>query len=137
VKICLGRQYRFFASHRLNSPFLSEEENRKIYGKCNYPKGHGHTYKVTILVTGEVNPKTGMILPMEELDRVVEKVLKTLQYRFLETIPYFEKLPSTGERISKYLWENLKPLLPPGILLSEVLVEETKNNRFAIRERER
>uniref|UniRef100_A0A8C5TCA1 6-pyruvoyltetrahydropterin synthase n=1 Tax=Malurus cyaneus samueli TaxID=2593467 RepID=A0A8C5TCA1_9PASS len=35
----------FSACHRLHSKSLSEEENRKIFGKCNNPNGHGHNYK--------------------------------------------------------------------------------------------
>ena len=40
----LTRRYRFSASHRLDTPALSVEQNRKLYGKCNNPYGHGHDY---------------------------------------------------------------------------------------------
>jgi len=44
----LTSRYRFSASHRLDTPALSPEENRKLYGKCNYPHGHGHDYVLEI-----------------------------------------------------------------------------------------
>ena len=48
------RKYGFAASHRLHSPTLSEEENRRTYGKCNNPHGHGHNYEIEITVRGDV-----------------------------------------------------------------------------------
>ncbi len=39
-----GRNYRFSAAHRLDSPQLSPDENVALYGKCNNVKGHGHDY---------------------------------------------------------------------------------------------
>ena len=61
MKLSLTRRYRFAASHRLHSPQLSEEENQRVYGKCNNPYGHGHNYVVEVTVTGPVDPATGMI----------------------------------------------------------------------------
>ena len=48
LKVELGRRYRFAASHRLHSEKLSDEENCRIYGKCNNPYGHGHNYVVEV-----------------------------------------------------------------------------------------
>ena len=56
VKIELGRRYRFAASHRLHNPSLSEEENYRLYGKCNNPYGHGHNYVLEILISGKSIP---------------------------------------------------------------------------------
>jgi 6-pyruvoyltetrahydropterin/6-carboxytetrahydropterin synthase len=57
-----GRRYTLSASHRLHSDSLSEEENRTTYGKCNNPYGHGHNYIVEVVVGGEVDNETGMVL---------------------------------------------------------------------------
>lgn len=43
--VYLSRIETFSAAHRLHSPSLSDEENEKLYGKCNNPNGHGHNYK--------------------------------------------------------------------------------------------
>src|SRR6202030_1851272 len=59
IKVELGRRYRFAAAHRLHSPALSDEENVRLYGKCNNPLGHGHNYMVEICVSGDVDPATG------------------------------------------------------------------------------
>src|SRR5438132_14129333 len=67
LKIELGRRYRFSASHRLHTSQLSEEENCRVFGKCNNPHGHGHNYVVEISVSGEVDPATGMIAKLDDL----------------------------------------------------------------------
>ncbi|XP_043912227.1 6-pyruvoyl tetrahydrobiopterin synthase isoform X2 [Protopterus annectens] len=57
----------FSACHRLHSKTLSEEENKKIFGKCNNPNGHGHNYKVEVTVYGEIHPVTGMVINITDL----------------------------------------------------------------------
>jgi 6-pyruvoyltetrahydropterin/6-carboxytetrahydropterin synthase len=41
----LTRVESFSAAHRLHSPQLTDEENARVYDKCNNPNGHGHNYK--------------------------------------------------------------------------------------------
>ncbi|HKW86875.1 MAG TPA: 6-carboxytetrahydropterin synthase, partial [Nitrospiraceae bacterium] len=65
------RRYRFAASHRLHSERLSDEENWKVFGKCNNPHGHGHNYVVLVTVKGTIDPQTGRAADIEELDRIV------------------------------------------------------------------
>ena len=48
----LTRRYRFAASHRLDVPAFSAEENRRLFGKCNNPYGHGHDYVLDVTVEG-------------------------------------------------------------------------------------
>ncbi|XP_060124543.1 6-pyruvoyl tetrahydrobiopterin synthase isoform X2 [Zootoca vivipara] len=49
----VSRCVSFSASHRLHSNLLSDEENKKLFGKCNNANGHGHNYKVEVTVRGE------------------------------------------------------------------------------------
>lgn len=46
----LRQQFDFAAAHRLHTPELSDEENRRVFGKCNNPSGHGHNYRVETAV---------------------------------------------------------------------------------------
>src|SRR5436190_9797986 len=73
LKIELGRRYRFSASHRLHSPHLSAEENCRVFGKCNNPYGHGHNYVLEVSMSGDVDPATGMIANLADLDAFVER----------------------------------------------------------------
>jgi 6-pyruvoyltetrahydropterin/6-carboxytetrahydropterin synthase len=71
MKAYLGRRYKFSASHRLFCASLSEAENQRVYGKCANPHGHGHNYTVEVMVGGELNPVTGMVCDLTELDGTV------------------------------------------------------------------
>jgi 6-pyruvoyltetrahydropterin/6-carboxytetrahydropterin synthase len=130
LKIELGRRYRFAASHRLHSARLSEEENQRVYGKCNNPHGHGHNYVVEISVSGAVDPATGMIANLADLDSFVEReVLEPFDHRSLnEEVPAFRDKVPTTENLCVEIFRRLKPL--SAAKLERVRVEETNNNSF-------
>jgi 6-pyruvoyltetrahydropterin/6-carboxytetrahydropterin synthase len=129
-KIALGRRYKFAASHRLHSEQLSEEENYRVFGKCNNPYGHGHNYVVEVSVSGTIDPATGMIVNLTDLDQFVEReVIEAFDHRSLnEEVPAFrEKVPTT-ENVCIEIFQRLKCF--PKAKLERVRVEETSNNAF-------
>jgi 6-pyruvoyltetrahydropterin/6-carboxytetrahydropterin synthase len=130
LKIELGRRYRFSASHRLHSRKLSEEENRRVYGKCNNPYGHGHNYVVEVKVSGTVDPATGMIANLADLDTFVEReVIEPFDHKSLnEDVAAFRENVPTTENICKEIYQRLKDF--PKARLERVRVEETGNNTF-------
>ena len=73
MKAHLTRRYLFSASHRLHSAEMSAEENLATYGKCNNPHGHGHNYTLEVTVSGPVDPATGMVCNLVDLDGFVER----------------------------------------------------------------
>jgi 6-pyruvoyltetrahydropterin/6-carboxytetrahydropterin synthase len=130
VKIELGRRYCFAASHRLHSKKLSAEENSRVYGKCNNPYGHGHNYVVEIGVSGPVDPATGMIANLADLDGFVEReVIEAFDHRSLneEVAAFRDKVPTT-ENVCIEIYERLKQF--PKAKLERVRIEETANNSF-------
>lgn len=130
LKLELGRRYKFAASHRLHSTKLSDEENCRVYGKCNNPYGHGHNYVVEVSVSGAVNPATGMIVNLTDLDGYVEReVLTAFDHKSLnEEVQVFrEKVPTT-ENLCIEIYQRLKHF--PLAKLERVRVEETSNNAF-------
>lgn len=130
LHIELGRRYRFSASHRLHNPQMSEEENCRVYGKCNNPFGHGHNYTVEIRVSGKVDPATGMISNLADLDAFVnEHVIEPFDHRSLnEEVPAFEKAVPTTEILCIEIFKRLESF--PRAELEAVLVEETGKNSF-------
>ena len=130
VKIELGRRYHFAASHRLHSPALSEEENCRIYGKCNNPFGHGHNYVVEVLVSGEIDPATGMIANLADLDDFVEReILGPFDHKSLnEDVAAFDAAVPTTENLCIEIFRRLKTF--PNAKLERVRVQETSNNSF-------
>ena len=130
LKIELGRRYRFAASHRLHAPQLSEEENCRVFGKCNNPYGHGHNYVVEISVSGEVDPATGMIANLADLDSFVERqVLEEFDHRSLnEDVPAFVGKVPTTENLCIEIYRRLKNFAHAR--LERVRIQETGNNSF-------
>ena len=124
----ITRKESFCASHRLHNPKLSDEENRSIFGKCNNENGHGHNYTIKITVCGTVDPNTGMVMNLTDLNKHMHSVLDPLDHKNLDVdIPYFVDVCSTAENISVYIWNRLSKLLPEGSLF-EVKVKETGKN---------
>jgi 6-pyruvoyltetrahydropterin/6-carboxytetrahydropterin synthase len=126
----LGRRYHFAASHRLHSAKLSEEENSRIYGKCNNPYGHGHNYTVEVRMSGAIDPATGMIANLAELDAFVnENIIEPFDHRSLqdEVAAFREAVPTT-ENLCIEIFQRLKSF--PNARLETVRVEETSNNSF-------
>jgi 6-pyruvoyltetrahydropterin/6-carboxytetrahydropterin synthase len=130
LKIELGRRYRFSSSHRLHSPHLTEEENYRVFGKCNNPYGHGHNYVLEVNLSGEVDPATGMIANLADLDAFVERqVLGEFDYKSLnEDVPAFGSKVPTTENLCIEIFQRLKTF--PNAKLERIRVQETGNNSF-------
>ena len=107
--VYLTRRAEFSASHYYHNPQMTPEENRRIFGKCNNPHGHGHNYTLEVTVSGEVDAKTGMVVDLKELKKLLEtEVLGVLDHRFLnKELPVFaHKIPTT-ENIAIEIWNLL------------------------------
>jgi 6-pyruvoyltetrahydropterin/6-carboxytetrahydropterin synthase len=130
MKAHLTRRYRFSASHRLHSPEMSAEENRATYGKCNNPHGHGHNYTVEVTVSGPVDPSTGMVCNLVDLDGFVEReVLSRYNIANLNTLQEFAETVPTTENLSIEIFEILQRGFNKAHL-ERVKLEETTMNSF-------
>jgi 6-pyruvoyltetrahydropterin/6-carboxytetrahydropterin synthase len=130
LTVVFGRRYRFAASHRLHSAELSDEENCRVFGKCNNPYGHGHNYMVEISVSGTVDPATGMIVNLTDLDSFVQsEVIEAFDHKSLnEDVEAFRVIVPTTENLCKEIYQRLKHF--PLAKLERVRIEETSNNAF-------
>ena len=130
MKVSLSKVYQFSAAHRLNSDALNAQRNVDIYEKCNNLNGHGHDYTLEVTLSGNPDPKTGMILPLPEFDKAVEKVLAQLDHKHINLeVDFFKKNISTAEIIIQYLWDEIEKVIP-GDLLYHLKLWETYNNYF-------
>lgn len=127
--------YEFAASHRLHSPHLSEEENQELFGKCNYPSGHGHNYVFEVTVAGPVEARSGRVMDGAELDALVEsEIVERYDHRHLNyDIPEFAGQIPSAEIITKVIWERLQDKIPAPARLHRVVVRETARNFFEYR----
>jgi len=130
VRVELGRRYRFAASHRLYTEAFSEEENTRVFGKCANPYGHGHNYVLEVSVSGDVDPATGMIANLVDLDSFVEReVIEPFDHHSLnEDVAAFRAVVPTTENLCIEIFKRLKNF--PKAKLERVRVQETTNNSF-------
>jgi 6-pyruvoyltetrahydropterin/6-carboxytetrahydropterin synthase len=129
----LTRRYRFSASHRLDTPALTAEENRKLYGKCNNPYGHGHDYVLDVTVEG-LPDESGQVVGRDALDALVgERILTLFDHHNLNTdiaelagmVPTTESLAVTIEKVLMAGW-------PLPARLDRVRISETDRNMFEL-----
>jgi 6-pyruvoyltetrahydropterin/6-carboxytetrahydropterin synthase len=121
MTVVLERIYRFSAAHLYRRPEWSEEENRRRFGRCSWPPGHGHNYRLTVRVAGEPEPATGFVIGLPELDRwVAERVLDRVDHRHLnEALEEFGpggRVPSS-ENLVLWMRARLSEGLPEGCRL--------------------
>ncbi len=130
MKAHLTRRYMFSASHRLHSPEMSESENRATYGKCNNPYGHGHNYALEVTVSGPVDPATGMVCNLVDLDSFVEQeILQRFDHENLNTVGDFAATVPTTENLCLRIFEIVQRGFRPAHL-EKVRLEETMMNSF-------
>jgi 6-pyruvoyltetrahydropterin/6-carboxytetrahydropterin synthase len=135
--VYLTRRYRFSAAHRLHNDALSADENRRLYGKCDNPFGHGHNYVLDVTMAGEVDQATGMVFDLAVLDSTVAKeVLERFDLTNLnmDTEEFRANIPTT-ENVCVAIYELLHAKLKgsgrwPSARLQRVRLEETNSNFF-------
>jgi 6-pyruvoyltetrahydropterin/6-carboxytetrahydropterin synthase len=129
----LTSRYRFSASHRLDTPAMSPEENRRLYGKCNNPHGHGHDYVLEITVDGPVG-QDGQVVNRAAFDALVrERVLARLDHRNLNAdIPELAGSVTTTENLATMVQRALADGWTLSARLARVRISETARNTFEL-----
>ena len=132
LMVLLTRCYEFSAAHRLHSVYLSDEANLELFGKCNSPYGHGHNYHLEVTLQGEVDARTGLLVDLAQLDRIVhEEVVSRYDHRNLNAdLPEYREMNPSSENVVKVIWRRLERRLL-GPTLYKISLKETDRNVFA------
>ena len=127
--VTVTRRLHFNAAHRVHNPALSDEENSRLFGKCNNPNWHGHNYILDVSVRGPIDSKTGYVFDLGALKRLVtERVLDRVDHRNLNLdVDFMQGVIPTSENIIVAIWRELAPAIERGKLVRLVLWE-TPNN---------
>ena len=129
MKAHLSRRYHFSASHRLHSDTYDAEKNREVFGKCNNPHGHGHNYAVQVTVSGQIDPVTGMVCNLADLDGFARKnLVERFDHMNLNTLDCFENSVTTTENLTIEIYRIFKEFTAAHV--ERIHVEETSNNSF-------
>ena len=110
MKVELRKTFQFEAAHLL--PHLPKTH------KCR--RLHGHSFRFDVIVEGEVDPAKGYLIDYGDIKRACAPIVKRLDHYYLNEIPGLSN--PTSETIAKWLWEQLKPVLPA---LSAIVIHET------------
>lgn len=104
-KVFISKKFEFSASHRYWREEWSEQENERHFGMCTSPYGHGHNYELHVTISGDIDPKTGMIINLTDLKKYVNLVLEKFDHKFLNLdTPYFKDEIPTTENIAMVLY---------------------------------
>ena len=129
----LTRRYRFSAAHILCHESLTPEQNRRVFGKCANPGGHGHNYGLEVTVAGPVDERTGELMNRERLDGIVEdRVLRRFGHRMLNDDELFRDRVPTAENIADAIFARLEGAIAQAgsVRLRRVRLLETRKNAF-------
>lgn len=123
------RRETFSSAHRLYNPNLSDEENDRLFGKCNNPNGHGHNYVLEVVVAGKPDKQTGYVIDLKKLKTIIrENVISKIDHKHLNhDVDFMKGVIPTAENIAVKIWEQLVDKIPSGKLYS-VKIYETENN---------
>jgi 6-pyruvoyltetrahydropterin/6-carboxytetrahydropterin synthase len=128
-RIAVYRKEHFNAAHRLHSNALSDAENARVFGKCNYPNYHGHNYELIVKITGEVDETTGYVIDLKILsDLVKTHIIERFDHKNLnlDTVE-FKQLNPTAENIAMIIYGILKQQLDNRYDLKITLYETERN----------
>lgn len=102
------RREEFSSAHRLHSPELSAEENRRVYGPCN--DLHGHNYAVEVFVRGKVSARTGMVMNLTDLMAIVrERLIAEVDHKDLGSdVAFLRGTISTAENLAVAFWNRIE-----------------------------
>ncbi len=129
MKVTVSRKAHFNAAHRLFRPDWSDEQNERIFGKCNNPNFHGHNYELIASVTGKIDPETGYVIDIKELaDLIYEEVERPFDHKNLNLdVADFKDLIPTAEHIAVVIWKKIAQRLKPELTLEITLYETPRN----------
>lgn len=127
--VTVTRRLSFNAAHRVHNPALSDAENAALFGKCNNPNWHGHNYTLEVSVRGPVDDRTGYVMDLGVLRRLVEaEVVDVVDHRNLNVdVPFMQGVIPTTENMIVAFWERLAPHVAPARLV-RLRLWETENN---------
>jgi 6-pyruvoyltetrahydropterin/6-carboxytetrahydropterin synthase len=127
-KAQLTRRVLFNAAHRYFRPEWSEHENRRVFGACANPHGHGHNYVLEVTVSGQIDPVTGFSVDLGFLDELLHcEVVERFDHQHLNhAVPEFQegaRIP-TSENILALCWPRLEAGLSDGLRLVRLRLYE-------------
>ena len=104
------RRFSFSAGHHYHVAAWSADRNEQTFGRLTVP--HGHNYTLDVTVRGPIDERTGMVIDLSELKRIVqEAVVERFDHADLNADALFRDRIPTTENIAIIVWDLLVPKL--------------------------
>jgi len=129
--IYITRRERFNAAHRLFKAEYSDEKNLEVFGKCSNPNWHGHNYELFVTVKGEVDSKTGFLINLKILSKIIrEEIIEKIDHKNINReVDFMKNKMASTENLTISIWKQLeKKVSGLGITLHSVKIYESENN---------
>lgn len=126
----LTRKVSFAAAHRYRRPEWTDEQNEKTFGLCARESFHGHSYVCEVTVAGEIDPLTGFITDLGELDAILAAEVKDrFDHRNINIdVPEFHdgKLIPSGENLARFIFDRVSARLSGNVRIDNVKIAEDR-----------
>lgn len=100
MKCEVSQTFFFDAAHTLERA-VETDSSRRV---------HGHTYNAEVFLTGEPDPRTGMVIDLGLVRREIEVLRGRLDHHLLDAITGLG--PPTLENLCQFIFRKLQPVLP-------------------------
>ena len=126
----ITRRERFSASHQLINHQLNNQDNKNLFGKCY--NLHGHNYELFVTITGKINPKSGFIIDLKNLKKIIcKKVINKIDHQNLNEVEFLNNTIPTTENLCIAIWGQIEyDIKKLGGKLYKIKIKETENNYF-------
>jgi len=129
MRVAVYRKEHFNAAHRLFNASWTDEENDRVFGKCNNPNFHGHNYELIVKLTGEPDQETGYVFDMKKLSGIIrDHVIKKFDHKNLNLdTKEFKSLNPTAENIAVVIYNLIRDKIDASLDLKIYLYETERN----------
>lgn len=129
MRTAVYRKTYFNSAHRLHNPSFDDKTNLEVFGLCNNPNYHGHNYELIVKLVGEVNPQTGYVYDLKNLNELItDDVLERFDHKNLnlDTVE-FKNLNPTAENIARVIYDILRAKIDLAFDIEITLYETPRN----------
>lgn len=123
-KTQITKVYRYCAAHQYYNDDWDVDKNRDVFGIDS--KIHGHNYELHVTVSGEIDPNTGWIVNLGDLNTIVKRnVLDIFDHAQIEKdIPWFKGKQPSSEHMVRFIWQEIAKDLT-NVTLIRIRLHET------------
>jgi 6-pyruvoyltetrahydropterin/6-carboxytetrahydropterin synthase len=121
----LARRRGFQCLHKYVVPAWTDSGNSSVFGACFTPHGHGHNYELEVYIEGPMDPVTGMILNLADVDRILKEAVQPLEGKHINLeVPGLSDQVPTTERLAHFLMNRLQPHFNSPVRLVKIRLFE-------------